>query len=776
MLLNFRQGVISGQSTYLQVLPTAVSLTATNQPLVLTFAHGQSDYLVTIEETVQNAWSGFGSSSLPVGVDYWLAVDVNQLTGVVSYIITSHEPKHGKVRPTLPQVDQHFFDLNSMKMVVWSGTMWVEKIRVVVGKFTQSSTVEQIAIGTQIGVTAKRHVGKIIYDKFGKPVLKSNRELFTTEDDMVINGVIQSPNSLETRVVNAAAAEAIPTFSVVTYHSFGQVRLATYSDTTAQVVMFTRESAQRTEVVSMIHQGIITNPAWNWPTVNAPLWIGKSGQLVDIDPVIDDPTLFAEPPVARVVDFNTIRFAPAVLPKHLNGGTGTGPQGIKGDTGPTGPQGLVGNTGPQGDTGPTGPQGIPGDTGPVGPQGDTGPIGPQGDTGPIGPQGDTGPQGIPGDPGGPIGPMGPIGPTGPQGDTGPTGPQGDTGPAGNDGYSGPQGPQGDTGPAGPQGDTGPAGPQGIQGDTGPVGLVGPQGATGPQGPQGIQGIQGIQGEEGPRGDAGLQGVAGPTGPQGDVGPQGIQGIQGIQGEPGPRGIVGPTGPQGDTGPQGISGIQGIAGPTGPQGDTGPAGPQGIQGDTGPVGPQGDTGPQGIQGDTGPAGLGIPSGGDPSTILVKNSSTNYDVRWSTVEDIQAIFGGVKQYVFRSVVVNNGVGTANVSISAFGSQVDLDSVSITAAGAVLLISGVPVELKMQTLSVAYPAGYNSTTGFSIQYPELFGRITSTDMNIPLLVVYNDGNPSVMQPTTNTNYSITGGVVQVQKTGLVSGTPYRFRLSML
>ena len=91
------------------------------------------------------------------------------------------------------------------------------------------------------------------------------------------------------------------------------------------------------------------------------------------------------------------------------------------------------------------------------------------------------------------------------------------------------------------------------------------------------------------------------------------------------GDIGPTGPAGPQGPQGETGSQGPAGETGPQGE------QGIQG---PAGEQGAQGEQGIQGAQGPAGEGVPAGGLPNQVLVKDSADDYDTAWKTLQLIPA----------------------------------------------------------------------------------------------------------------------------------------------
>ena len=61
-----------------------------------------------------------------------------------------------------------------------------------------------------------------------------------------------------------------------------------------------------------------------------------------------------------------------------------------------------------------------------------------------------------------------------------------------------------------------------------------------------------------------------------------------------------------------------------------AGTNGQDGATGPQGPQGETGAVGA---TGPAGPGVPSGGTEGQFLVKQSTTDYDAAWVTLQTWQ-----------------------------------------------------------------------------------------------------------------------------------------------
>ena len=61
----------------------------------------------------------------------------------------------------------------------------------------------------------------------------------------------------------------------------------------------------------------------------------------------------------------------------------------------------------------------------------------------------------------------------------------------------------------------------------------------------------------------------------------------------------------------------------------PRGEKGEKGNTGDKGEKGDQGEQGIQGERGPAGadgVGIPAGGLPGQVLIKQSNTDFEVTW------------------------------------------------------------------------------------------------------------------------------------------------------
>lgn len=318
MLLNFRQGIVdsqknpAGQPSFLQMQATSVNINATNTPVTIGIAHGRSNYLVTIERDVPNAWTGFGTVHA-TGTKHWLYMDVNPVTGRITYGVTSWLPVDRSGPPGLPKRDQHWFDTSSTKMKVWSGAAWLEKIRIFLGIVTTAATVQPMPFGSQVGITGEVRVGKIVFDDSGRPVRKSNGELFTTEDDIYVSGVIAAPNSLETRMLPVNAGESVAKYTVVKLSAFDTVRLAEYADTTSSMLGIALQSIPLGQSGNIILQGFVDNPAWNWSTVGAPLWVDRFGLLTATDPGIANPTQRLQPPVAQVVRPSRIRFAPAAF-------------------------------------------------------------------------------------------------------------------------------------------------------------------------------------------------------------------------------------------------------------------------------------------------------------------------------------------------------------------------------------------------------------------------------------------------------------------------------
>lgn len=239
-----------------------------------------------------------------------------------------------------------------------------------------------------------------------------------------------------------------------------------------------------------------------------------------------------------------------------------------------------------------------------------------------------------------------------------------------------------TGPKGDTGETGPAGPTGADGVTPNISAAATVGtgtgtpsvsvvktgtAAAPTFTFNFNNLKGATGAQGPAGATGATGATGPAGPKGDTGDTGPQG---------PTGATGPAGQDGSDGADGqtpvISAAATIGTGTGTpsvtvtksgtdlapiltfafdnlkgeKGDTGPAGERGATGATGAQGPTGATGQQGIPGPAGADGAdgqGVPTGGITGQYLVKNSNTDYDTKWASLNVHQVPAGGTRRQV-------------------------------------------------------------------------------------------------------------------------------------
>ena len=396
MLVNFRHGIVSSaknvaqQPAFLQMRGQSIGIVASSTPVVLAIAHKQSNYLVTIEQDRDVAWT-----SIEPTLTY-LYIDVDLNTGVVSYGQTTTPPIIQPTTPINAATGQHWFDTTLNSMRVKGMGAWQECARLFVGT-SVGGIVTCTQFGSQIGVSGNFPTGKIAFDSSGKPISKSTGEFWTTDDVFYVNGTVSAPNAFGTQLQVVSVAEAITPMSVVAYSStaFNLVRLAQPADAGYTTLAVAMAGASTNEKVSVVCNGIIINPAWRFLNPNSLVWVGPNGTLSTTPDATN-----ASQPIGRVVDVNAIVFNP-LLSASAGGGGEMGPRGPEGAQGPAGATGLPGAqgpAGPQGLTGATGPAGINGTQGPVGPQGLTGPAstvaGPTGPQGPVGATGPAGPAGV----------------------------------------------------------------------------------------------------------------------------------------------------------------------------------------------------------------------------------------------------------------------------------------------------------------------------------------------------------------------------------------------
>lgn len=313
MQLPFRNGIVQYQATNNDpAFPTfltrtgsgtyRINLVTSNRDFIASFSHGTAEYLMAWKTDVVNAWGPFND-----GVSHYLYIDIHRVTGTVTFGSSLLPILYGSSFPTSPANDQHFYHTGDNQTYVWNNSAWIGKIRVFVGVVT-SSTITMYQRGSTTGAIGSYPSGYIVYGFNNRPVIKPDKTFLTTEDEVLVNNVSGNAIKLEHSIVQAEAAANLGAYRVVKFTSFNQINYAGYSDTAAAVVGLTTEPLTTGELTNIIISGKVTNSDWNWPNVNAPLWIDANGVLTTTDPILANPTFIQQPPIARVIDTTSIVF------------------------------------------------------------------------------------------------------------------------------------------------------------------------------------------------------------------------------------------------------------------------------------------------------------------------------------------------------------------------------------------------------------------------------------------------------------------------------------
>ena len=427
MKINFRQGLIrlpgaalEGSGNQYQQSYVNIANVSPSQPIIATATFQNSNYLIQEVINKNQAWGPLywdktnTSTPIPSGSLFWLYWDINTATGEITRGYTIAAPITSLIAPTNPQLDQHWYNLNTNVMEVWNGYLWVDTCRVFAGSFNGNLSVFLESVGTQVNIgpypTYDINAGYILLGVDMKGILISPGIFITSQTNLLINqgpGSYSSTIQLESLNSYSIASEPIPAFFAVTINSLGLMSLADGSSRTNQAIGIVDGNVITGGSGRIISSGLVYNDQWAWNiSFGKNLYVGNGivGELGQLTQTSPNPNVINQA-IAVIISSNSILISIdpfTLVGNDINGGGGSG----SGATGPTGP---VGQIGPIGATG----QSI------VGPTGSTGPVGPLGSTGPIGQTGPTGASII-----GPTGPTGSIGFTGLQGPSGPTGPVG----------------------------------------------------------------------------------------------------------------------------------------------------------------------------------------------------------------------------------------------------------------------------------------------------------------------------------------------------------------
>lgn len=301
MKLPFRQGIVDAQKNglgqpqfiLLSSTPGYLQLSATLSPTTIAVAHGGSDYLFTFNQNVDPAWG-----PMVPGVNNYLYWNVDVQTAAVTYGITTLEPIASPTEPVAPQVDQHWFDLSTTTMKVWTGAKWQVRVRLFAGMVPNGNLSGNPSTWCyplyQPWVDAQQlqvdsNPGYIMTNIFGQPqyVSGTSLEFMTSKTPVRFNttvgtaGVLSQPTNA---IFPVKASENIPALSIVYFSGENSVGLA--SGNPATDPPRTPVGIVQTELspgeMGILHQsGEISSDTWDWSAhIGKPLYCGDFGAIV----------------------------------------------------------------------------------------------------------------------------------------------------------------------------------------------------------------------------------------------------------------------------------------------------------------------------------------------------------------------------------------------------------------------------------------------------------------------------------------------------------------
>lgn len=288
MKIPFRHGLIRWQ-TDISNTPTFlakssltgdfIDLVVSPDPTIFSIAHFGANYTIEETITVPNAWGPFTA----LGESQYLYWDISILDASITRGFTLIPPIVQAVAPPIPGIDQHWFDTTDTVMKVWNGGKWVNKLRIFAATYDSSAIIVpwQNTPGTQVNINTPCVSGYIILGSDATPIRDRDSSLLTTETNLIVSRIGNSPIKVETMLFFAQATEYIPKYSLVTMSGFRTVGLASSTSTQKFVNGIILEDAYLSEVVQVNKVGDIVNEQWNWPlnSVGKPLFCGTAGEV-----------------------------------------------------------------------------------------------------------------------------------------------------------------------------------------------------------------------------------------------------------------------------------------------------------------------------------------------------------------------------------------------------------------------------------------------------------------------------------------------------------------
>jgi hypothetical protein len=293
MNLNFRQGLVSFQASgalpqFLLSSSTAgyIDINVSPSPLIVTIAHGSSNYLLKFDASILAAFGPMIS-----GLDNYLFLELNLLSGEILRKISVFETIVSPTEPGASSPGTRWFDTtaNVMKTRNSSGTKFIDTPGIVIGKVQGGNTSQIVpgVVGSTVGLNTQSSSGFILYDSLNRPVRTSTGELMTTDSSVSVktsvgtSGILSHPISTFFPV---RAAEPIPRMSLVYLSGEDSVSLASSNPATIGTKMpvgIVQLALATNEIGTVTQVGEISWDQWNFSSADfgKPLYCGFNGEV-----------------------------------------------------------------------------------------------------------------------------------------------------------------------------------------------------------------------------------------------------------------------------------------------------------------------------------------------------------------------------------------------------------------------------------------------------------------------------------------------------------------
>ena len=308
MRVSFRQGLIrrnwqSGFSpNFLQktsLSGATIDLIVSPDPVVMTFAHYDADYLVEEVNTVYAAWGNgqpaddphINNGPFPPAEEnqtqylYW---DLDRISGSLRRGWSLFPPVTHSVAPENPGDGQVWFDAVNTVSKVWSqgDARWHDCIRVFAATYNGANQIIPFPLGSQVGINGNFFAGHIILGKNARP-LKQYNTFVTTESQLIVQQTSAETVKFDMALVYGKTVEEVPKLHLVTILPNNRVQLASSSNTTSFVGGIVTEDLAENETGLVITNGLVRNEAFSWTDeqVGKPLFCGPTGELTLNRPV-----------------------------------------------------------------------------------------------------------------------------------------------------------------------------------------------------------------------------------------------------------------------------------------------------------------------------------------------------------------------------------------------------------------------------------------------------------------------------------------------------------